>query len=362
MSISIGKQLEKMIGNLLKQRGYRYYSDRNYIVVGDNLVAVSYLYATTKKQLVVNLRFKKSSYDKLYFELMKGSNYHIKVSDIFAPNSVPFIYGKSLVLPIDYFDTDTIFQTASSLVESIDIAVMEYGRIDVNSVVLEMDKTYRLKALALLDMGHIEDLLCFCETRVYQYKDDPESDFGTELYLQILDKYDHKMSGSDDKTQTDCVSTYLLDDIRWQIDSAIDWYCEKYNINRDDLNDDDERKIELFAANIPGAYIAWLATSSRIGSFHMDNDNDAVNDIIEHRITGAEFIVDFCDGKLTKEDICDKENNELCAYYVESYLDDYFDFLRMNKMEVMDVVFDGPVIDKFVAFIEERYNKWGNKR
>lgn len=76
MSIIIGKQLEKMISDLLKQRGYRYYSDSNYIVVGDNLVVVTILYVSTKKQLVVNLRFKKSSYDKLYFELIKGSDYH----------------------------------------------------------------------------------------------------------------------------------------------------------------------------------------------------------------------------------------------------------------------------------------------
>jgi len=83
-----------------------------------------------------------------------------------------------------------------------------------------------------------------------------------------------------------------------------------------------------------------------------------VKDLIEHRISGSEFIVEYCDGKLTQEDICDDEKDDLCQYYVEKYLDDYFDFLKTNKIEVMDVVFSGAVLDNYVAYLEACYKKW----
>ena len=359
---NIGKQLERAITDNLKERGYSHYSYENYIIIGNNLVAAVLIYSTIKKQLIVDIRYKKIQYDKLYFEFMNGSNYTIKKSDIFAPNSVPLIYGKTLILPVNSLNTETVMQNAVSLAETIDSEVKEFGNIDVNSVVLGSEKAFRLKALALLDMGQIEELLRYCETRVKQYADSPESDFGIDLYLRILAKYGFEVQGKDEKEQISSTDLYWLDDIQWQIESVTNWFCEKHAINMENLNADDERQIELLAANIPGAFVAWLATTGRIGSFHIENDEEAVKDLINHRISGSEFIVDYCDGKLTKEDICDKDNSDLCTYYVGTYLDDYFDFLRLNKMEVMDIVFDGPIIDKFVAFIEERYKEWENKR
>ena len=355
---NIGKQLERAITDNLKERGYSHYSYENYIIIGNNLVAAVLIYSTIKKQLIVDIRYKKIQYDKLYFEFMNGSNYTIKKSDIFAPNSVPLIYGKTLILPVNSLDTETVMQIAVRFAETIDSAVKEFGNVDVNSVVLGSEKAFRLKALALLDMGQIEELLRYCETRVKQYADSPESDFGIDLYLRILAKYGFEVQGKDEKEQISSTDLYWLDDIQWQIESVTNWYCEKHAIKQEKLNDDDERQIELLAANIPGAFIAWLATNGRIGSFHIENDEEAVKDLINHRISGSEFIVDYCDGKLTQEDICGKEKDDLSKYYVEKYLDDYFVFLKINKMEVMDVVFKGVVLDKFVAYIEECYKKW----
>jgi len=268
MSICTGKQLEKMINGFLKEKGYKHYSNGYYIVVGKNLIAVTFLYTSMKKQIVVNIRYKKNIYDKLYYELMKGTNYHIKGSDIFAPNSVPLIYEKTLLLPVNSLNTEMVMQNAVSLAETIDSEVKEFGNIDVNSVVLGSEKAFRLKALALLDMGQIEELLRYCETRVKQYADSPESDFGIDLYLRILAKYGFEVQGKDEKEQISSTDSYWLDDIQWQIESVTNWYCEKHAIKQEKLNDDDERQIELLAANIPGAFIAWLATNGRIGSFH----------------------------------------------------------------------------------------------
>jgi hypothetical protein len=72
-----------------------------------------------------------------------------------------------------------------------------------------------------------------------------------------------------------------------------------------------------------GMFLSWAIGSGLVGEHHVAQSRAGL-DLLRKRQTGpAQFLVDYCDGKLTDEDLSPEGNAFASSYYDSGYLADY---------------------------------------
>jgi len=86
------------------------------------------------------------------------------------------------------------------------------------------------------------------------------------------------------------------------------------------------------AATHIGMFITWCADHDLLSEFQLEDAGEAIGMVKNRTITGAEFLMDYCDEKFTDEDLDETGNAFTGAYYHEDtafattyapYLEDY---------------------------------------
>ena len=110
-----------------------------------------------------------------------------------------------------------------------------------------------------------------------------------------------------------------IDRADWHWDSAEKLYRETHGITGE-LTDEQENEIWLLAGDHIGMFLRWIIENGFEGE---EADPDHCEDVRRGRMTGAEFLMWDCDGKLWDEDIREDILPFAKAYYEKAFLHDY---------------------------------------
>ncbi|MHA6206267.1 DUF7832 domain-containing protein [Dyella soli] len=112
-------------------------------------------------------------------------------------------------------------------------------------------------------------------------------------------------------------------------------------------------------AEYGGTHIAlllkWCVLKGWAGQLHKGEGATALGQLMHGEISATDFLFEFCDGKLTDEDLDDQGNAFVSVYYGDhgDYLNDYAD----NFGELMYVASEGEHDFRlFSSMVDARYN------
>ena len=101
-----------------------------------------------------------------------------------------------------------------------------------------------------------------------------------------------------------------IDRYDWHYDSAAEAYRERNNIT--ELTEEQEEEICLYAADHIGLFLRWIIESGFEGE---ESDPEGCASVRKGEITGAEYLMEYCDGKFWDCDICDEIKPFVAEYY-----------------------------------------------
>ncbi|MBN8282784.1 hypothetical protein [Zoogloea sp.] len=95
------------------------------------------------------------------------------------------------------------------------------------------------------------------------------------------------------------------------------WHCGSDNFPED--------QPEEYGATHIGLFLKWCFIQGWAGALHLREEPDAVHAVIAGRLSGTEFLLTYCDGKLTNESLNAAGNAFAEKYYGDQglYLQDY---------------------------------------
>lgn len=72
-----------------------------------------------------------------------------------------------------------------------------------------------------------------------------------------------------------------------------------------------------------GMYLGWAFKRGLTGQMHLDHEPAAVEKVRSGKMSGRDFLFDYCDEKFTSESLNEEGVAFTESYYDERYLDDY---------------------------------------
>lgn len=114
-----------------------------------------------------------------------------------------------------------------------------------------------------------------------------------------------------------------IDRCDWHYDSAEKAFRERNNINGD-LTDEQSEEVCLYAADHIGLFLKWIIECGFEGE---ESDPKGCELVRKGEINGAQYLMDYCDGKFWDVDVSD-EIRPFVAWYYESDENLYFNDLE----------------------------------
>ena len=111
-----------------------------------------------------------------------------------------------------------------------------------------------------------------------------------------------------------------------------------------------------------GMFISWIINNDLVGLLHIENSKESIIRVKNRLMTGKEFLIKECDGKLWSEDL-NKEGNSFSNFYYATekgygqYIDDYS--VVFNDYETLYNVEDNwENYNKIEHIISKRFREW----
>jgi hypothetical protein len=110
-----------------------------------------------------------------------------------------------------------------------------------------------------------------------------------------------------------------------------------------------------------GMFLAWALTRDLVGALHVEESQEAVEEVRSRRMTGAEFLISQCDEKLTDEDLSDLGNEFARQYYEETYFDDYCaEFEEADTAYHVEDTWEN--FERLALVIDRRFAEWQDRK
>ncbi|MEW9094597.1 MAG: hypothetical protein AB2417_05895 [Clostridiaceae bacterium] len=140
-------------------------------------------------------------------------------------------------------------------------------------------------------------------------------------------------------------------------DRAMKAYCSNKKIDPKNINDEqNEIIIERSCVHI-GFYLTWIINNNLEGDMHKEYDSENLEKVRREEMTGVDFFLTCCDGKLWSDDFND-EGLAFTEYYYasEQFMKDYVDFI-FNELHDIPCEFDFDWKDykKFEVILDRKY-------
>ena len=148
--------------------------------------------------------------------------------------------------------------------------------------------------------------------------------------------------------------TFTIDKIDYYFDKAFEVYCDLKSVSPDEITDEELQEINLYAGNHIGFFMAWVIKYDFIGDDH--KENDGVEKVKEEKMTGTEYLIEYCDTKFWSVDVAELLISFVKEYYEESYFSDYCNWV-VNDLCDLPMEFIGTWEDyhEFEHVIDEAY-------
>lgn len=102
-----------------------------------------------------------------------------------------------------------------------------------------------------------------------------------------------------------------IDRYDWHYDVAAKAYRERNGITGE-LTDEQADEVCLYAADHIGLFMRWIIENHFEGE---ESDPEGCELVRKGEITGAQYLLDYCDGKFWDSDICDEIRPFVAEYY-----------------------------------------------
>lgn len=129
-----------------------------------------------------------------------------------------------------------------------------------------------------------------------------------------------------------------IDRADWHWDSAMKAYRERNDI-MGDLTEEQLNEIWLYAADHIGVFLRWIIENGYEGE---ESDPMGCERVRNGEITGAEYLMEYCDGKFWDCDICEELKPFVAEYYESDddereyrYFHDYFNAVNGKVYEII---------------------------
>lgn len=119
--------------------------------------------------------------------------------------------------------------------------------------------------------------------------------------------------------------------------------------------------IENGATHI-GMYLTWIIKNNLQSEFLDEEMPDAINDLRKRKISGRDFLLDYCDEKFTEEELSEEGLAFTEDYYSEDYISDYEATLADGLASIYYVENSWENYDKIAPAISKRFNEWKKKK
>lgn len=110
---------------------------------------------------------------------------------------------------------------------------------------------------------------------------------------------------------------------------------------------------EEYGATHIGLFLRWCFVQGWAGTLHKTEEPEAVQAVIDGRLTGTEFLLTYSDGKLTDETFTEQGNAFAAQYYGKDglYLRDYQKYFGEHEYSSPETAHD---FSKYSSILQER--------
>ena len=139
----------------------------------------------------------------------------------------------------------------------------------------------------------------------------------------------------------------------------MEYYCNETGKTREELTQEDADIIWERACNHLSMFLAWAIIKGHCGKVHLEEEPEAVRQLINREISGTDFFIKYCDCKLWREDFSETILPFVDAYYESRYLNDYVSVTR-NKLhkEPLTSSFSWDSYEVYEKMIDRAYRHW----
>ncbi len=108
-----------------------------------------------------------------------------------------------------------------------------------------------------------------------------------------------------------------------------------------------------------GMFLTWIIENDLISELHREDSQEAILKVINHQMTGRDFLIEQCDEKLWEDDL-NEQGLLFTKHYYESdiYIQDYSELLATEVESIYEVENSWDNYQKLKPIIDSRYNEW----
>ncbi len=108
-----------------------------------------------------------------------------------------------------------------------------------------------------------------------------------------------------------------------------------------------------------GMFLTWIIENDLISELHREDSQEAILKVINHQLTGRDFLIEQCDEKLWEDDL-NEQGLLFTKHYYESdiYIQDYSELLATEVESIYEVENSWDNYQKLKPIIDSRYNEW----
>lgn len=150
---------------------------------------------------------------------------------------------------------------------------------------------------------------------------------GIFSFLKRKEKTDNSDEINLEAVRSSVSKNFTIDRIDYYYEKALEAYCKLYSTTPEALTQEQSDEIYLYAGNHIGFFLAWVIKHDFVGELHKECDAEAIEDVKTERMSGTQFLIDYCDTKLWGEDIADELIPFVREYYAKQYMGDYIDWV-----------------------------------
>lgn len=107
-----------------------------------------------------------------------------------------------------------------------------------------------------------------------------------------------------------------------------------------------------------GMFLAWIINNNLQGEFFDEEMADGLSDVWNRKITGRDFLIDYCDEVLMGEEFTEDGLVFSDEYYEGDYISDYEKALAANLPTVYHVQNTWENYDVIALIIDQKFKKW----
>ena len=354
------KMINTYIKDTMKKKGFKTTGDFFFIHLKDNFVIVDF---SIGKSLQTYVAYKKYSYDDINWKMHSLEELSSKNDSqrVLGAHRIPAVTYQKYI--DEYKDEESLLSAISSRIEHIvssDLPAVEMTNI--NAVIMNGNFSNKLKCIALIDLGRIDEAISLAYECIKNGEDGGETFWGQTFFQLLVNVYSNKVvhenAGAPIEKEGNCNAkpSEVYDNIDWHYGSAKKAYSQafgEYNLELVDIN--------RYAAAHIVYFLTWLIMNDALEESIESELHNRIENVKRRIESPTDIFLDYFDGKLLRSDIDPKHVLFVDAYFEEEYINDYSNMLIGLKEGAYTTEFRWERYKMLEPIITKRYNVYNGR-